>query len=376
MEKKAYPKIFRERNSLFIRRIEHQVELYQKIAEVYGGMEHSIVHLEGTEFHSQAISLFGCCLPQEKALTDLNAIYRVAFHPPSGSLLVASRGSTFLAQAPFSKKHFITCTIGVAVYQPFLGLESVNIGFAGDIYQGEVILRSESACPPSFLFGSQRCNCSYQWMSVRELCAHLNPIELPKIDEPEEFESWVEQQFIQQGNRCVSKQGGPGVLMIHLDAQAGMGSGWSAGEFCHDLFNRAQLRQLGENCVEQHCHTGIKEGYKMLGLPPDGRKEDEGAGYQLTAILLDFLGVSKQLICLSNNPQKLHFLTERGYSCRRVKSLGQVVPAGLREAQQRREDYAHKDIGQELVLFEEELERIIVESTQKCSVPPTRKPRD
>jgi hypothetical protein len=359
MEKKLFSETFQLRSSRFIERLEQQIELYRKVFEAYGDTTLSIVPLEGTEFHNKAIELFGPCLPQDAAKVDLDSVYRAAFHPNSGSLVLATRGNSFLAQAPFSKKYFIVCNIAAAVYQPLSGLESVNIGLSGDIYSGEVILRSESACPPSFLFGSQRCNCSYQWMSVRELCAHLNSIQPPKIDGTEAFERWVEQQFHIQGNRCVPKSpGGPGVLMIHLDSQAGMGSGWSMEEFCHDQYSRAQLRQLGENRVEQLHHTGIKESYQSLGLPPDGRKEGEGSGYQLTAILLDFLEVSKNLICLSNNQQKLHFLAERGYACRRVKSLGQVVHAGLREAKQRGEDYAHQDIGQELVVFEEELVRL------------------
>ena len=278
---------------------------------------------------------------------------------------MATQGGGIFSTGSVTKRHFIVFNIGVVVYQPLSGLESVNIGIGGDIYHGEVILRSESACPPSFLFGSQRCNCCYQWMSVRELCAHLNPIQPPKIDDSKAFEHWVEQQFTEEGNRFVPKNPGPGVLMMHLDSQAGMGSGWSDKEFCHDQFSRAQLRQLGENCVEQLHHTGIKESYCSLGLAPDGRKEGEGAGYQLTSILLDFLEASKNLICLSNNQQKLDALAERGYICRRVKSLGQVVHAGLREAKQRGEDYGHKDIGQELVIFEEELERLKEEVTFK-----------
>lgn len=355
--------IFRKRMSGFQKRLERQIELYEKIAQLET-TGHSILFLK-EDLLKETIEHFGPCLSQEKAKVDLTTIYRAAFHPESGSVIVANQGVVFLAQAPFSKKHFLLCHTGASVYHPMNGIELVNIGIVGDIYSGEVVLRSESACPPSFLFGSQRCNCCYQWMSVRELGAHLNPVSPPQMSDPEEFERWVERQFEVVGNKYIPKAKGPGVLMIHFDAQPGMGSGWTENEFCHDLFSRATLRQLGENRVEQCYHTTIKEGYSFLGLAPDGRKEGEGAGYQMTSIILDFLEASKKLICLSNNQQKLQFLTQRGYVCKRIKSLGQIVDAGFREAEQRRKDFAHQDIGEQLISFEEEVERL---KTEICTL--------
>lgn len=346
-----------EKAKIFLKRIEKQIALYDKIYAVFAESNQAIVPLEGTPFLYETLALFGPSLSQEKACVDLASIYRASFHPSSGSLIVATRGSSFLAEAPFSKKQYIVCQIGAALYHPRVGMESVNIGIAGDIYAGEVIVRSESACPPSFLFNSQRCNCCYQWKSIQELAAHLNPVELPQIENGEAFERWIEEQF-SVGDRCSPKKSGPGVLMIHCDSQSGMGSGFTADEFCYDLSSRALLRQLGENRVAQLHHTRIKEGFLALGLPADGRKEGEGGGYQLTAIIADFLEVSKSLICLSNNQQKLRFLIERGYRCTRVKSLGQVLKPGMREAQQRGADFAHLDIGQETISFEEEIERL------------------
>ncbi|MCH9625550.1 MAG: hypothetical protein S4CHLAM123_07260 [Chlamydiales bacterium] len=335
----------------FKQRIERQAALYQKIKEAYQASPHSIVHLD--EYFDEVIEAFGPALNQPQV--DLKQIYSASFHPRTRSLITATRGATLLAKAEHSNKHYILRHVAAAVYQPAYGIELVNIGIVGNIYQGPLILRAESACPPSFLFHSQRCNCVYQWASIRELAAHLNEIDPPKLSKPALLERWIESQFQHKENKHLVSQEGPGVLMFHFDSQAGMGCGFTEGEFCYDLGMRATLRHLGENTVAQVCHTTIKEGYQALGLVADGR---EKGGYRLTPILLDWLECSKNLIYLSNNLQKIEALEQSGYTCKRIKSLGQVLEAGMLEASQRSGDFGHLDIGQHQISFEEEMERL------------------
>ncbi len=330
--------------------------LYTEISQIQ--TSDAIVDLAKTPYFDRVLALFGPALSHPKV--DLRKIYDAAYHVKSGALIVANKGVTFVSLAPFSGSFYITRHIAASVYHPALGLESVNIGLVGNVYEGDVILRAESACPPSFLFGSQRCNCSYQWASIRELAAHFNAIALPSF-KGDALESWVEEQFRYESGKHLPLQPGRGVILMHLDSQAGMGSGFTEGEFVYDLYNRALMRQLGENTSEQVHHTSIKEGYESLGLPPDARRCGGEAGYQIPGILLQWLGVSRSLIALSNNRFKLKQLQEHGFEVKRVKSLGKVGAAGQREAWQRGKDFDHLDMDGQELSFEEEIERLKAE---------------
>ena len=174
----------------------------------------------------------------------------------------------------------------------------------------------------------------------------------------EGFERWVEGQFHYQDGRHLPTQEGRGLILMHLDSQAGMGSGFSEGEFVFDLYNRALMRQLAENTTEQVYHTSIKEGYACIGVPPDARRQADEAGYQIPAIVLDWLGCSRSLIVLSNNKFKLKQLQLHGFEVKRVKSLGKISAAGQREAMQRGTDFEHLDMDGEELLFDQEIERL------------------
>ena len=280
------------------------------------------------------------------------------FMQKSESLLIANKGITVVSLSPFTSTPYITRHIACSVYHPLVGLESVNIGLIGNVYKEDVIVRAESACPPSFLFGSQRCNCSYQWASIRELAGHFNRIELPQGLSGEDFERWTVAQFSLQDGKHLPKNDGRGMVLIHLDSQAGMGSGFSEGEFVFDLYNRALMRLLAENTTEQLHNISIKEGYESIGVYPDSRRECQEAGYQIPSIVLDWLDVSRSLIVLSNNKFKLGQLQNHGFDVKRVKSLGKMSAAGQRHAKLRGEDFEYLDVNEEELSFEAELERL------------------
>lgn len=339
-------------------RIKKQAILYAEILDYSKSAYDSVIDLAETPFFEMVIEHFGPCLPLEKVKVDLRKIFDVAYHVKSGALLIANKGVTIVSLSPFTSVSYITRHIACSLYHPHLGLETVNIGLIGNVYKGDVILRAESACPPAFLFGSQRCNCSYQWATIRELAAHFNAINLPQGLSGEDFERWAEEQFSYQDRKHLPLNEGQGLILMHLDSQSGMGSGYSEGEFVFDLYNRALMRQLAENTTEQVYHTSIKEGYESIGVYPDSRRQCKEVGYQIPAILLEWLGVSRSLIVLSNNKFKLKQLQSHGFAVKRVKSLGKINTAGQREAKQRGEDFQHLDMDGEELSFDQEIERL------------------
>lgn len=165
---------------LAISRMQKNAALYTSIVEYSKTAAHPIVDLADTKYFDDILENFGPCLSTEKAKVDLRKIFDAAFHTKSNSLLIANKGVSIVSLSPFSAVNYVTRHIACSVYHPNLGLESVNIGLVGNVYDNDVILRAESACPPAFLFGSQRCNCSYQWASIRELAGHFNPIKVPQ----------------------------------------------------------------------------------------------------------------------------------------------------------------------------------------------------
>lgn len=341
-----------------ISRIQHAVTIYEEIYNFSLKFSDSVIHLNNTPFVERAIEYFGPCLSSKDAKIDLKTVYDVAFHRKSGTLIIANKGVTIPALSPITGVSYITRHIACSAYHPHLGLESVNIGLVGNVYEGDVILRAESACPPAFLFGSQRCNCCYQWASIRELAAHFNKIELPQNLSGDDCEKWVDSQFVYRDGKHIPVRPGRGLILMHLDSQAGMGSGASSGEFVFDLYNRALMRQLGENTTEQVHNTSIKEGYEAIGVIPDSRRLFEEAGYQIPAIVLEWLGVSRNLIVLSNNQFKINQLKNHGFQVTRTKSLGKINNAGQREAKQRGSDFQHLDMDGEELSFDEEIHRL------------------
>lgn len=343
---------------LAISRMQKNAALYASIVEYSKTAAHPIIDLSLTPYFDEVLENFGPCLPAAKAKVDLRKIFDAAFHIKSKSLLIANKGVSIVSLSPFTAVNYITRHIACSVYHPHLGLESVNIGLVGNVYDNDVILRAESACPPAFLFGSQRCNCSYQWASIRELAGYFNPVQVPQGLSGEDLEKWVDRQCLYKDGRHIASNHGQGVILMHLDSQAGMGSGYADGEFSFDLYNKALMRQLGENTTEQVFHTSIKEGYESLGVFPDARRQCNEAGYRIPAIVLEWLGINRNLIVLSNNKFKLRQLQDHGFNVKRVKSLGKIDSTGKREAQQRGEDFEHLDMDGEELSFDQEISRL------------------
>jgi len=331
-------------------KLQARCSLYQEIWEWSRASGASVLLLEKSPFFERVIECFGPELSLEKVTVDLKSIFDVAFHVKSGSLIIANKEVVIPCLSPFSQSFYLTRHIACSLYHPDLGIESVNIGLVGNVYAGDVILRAESACPPSFLYGSQKCNCHYQWMSIRELAAHFNAMEYPAHLSKEDFEKWVQDQFYPREGKQLPVKNGQGLVLMHLDSQAGMGSGYTEGEFVLDLYNRSLIRHLSENRAEQAYLLSVKEGHECLGLISDGRRGGEKAGYQIPSIVLEWLGVSRDLIVLSNKPFKLEQLEGHGFQVKRVKSFGKI---GMHSNQ--------RDTTKEELTFEQEIERLKTE---------------
>lgn len=149
--------------------------------------------------------------------------------------------------------------------------------------------------------------------------------------------------------------------MLHIDSQNGMGSGYTEDEFVFDLAERASLRHRGEYTAEQTYKTTMYGGFKTIGINGDPRGENNGIGYQITPVILDYLKASKKVIMLTNNPLKIGKMKEFGYEIIRVKSIGAVNAAGATEAKQRGSEFHHMDICENHVSFNEDYERMKME---------------
>jgi hypothetical protein len=301
-----------------------------------------IVPLEHNELLARALTFFGPQLTPETCKVPLDQLFDVAIHTSTGAIIIASKASTFTAKTVVYSQTFMTNFQSFSVYMPGLGIEVAQVGRIGDVCNRPYVLRSESACTPSFLFGSQQCNCASQWRCTQELAAFFNSEK-------------------EVGNATI------GFLMVHLESQNGMGMGYSPNSFAIDLGNRAQLRHAAGLALSQKFKLSIQETFEAMGLPPDPRRATDGAGYKITPILLDFLGAYSDHILLSNNHMKIQGLQQFGYSPQRIKTLGEIAEEGSIEAKQRALNFEHLDIGTELVSFANEFERlkIQIQSTYK-----------
>ncbi len=348
----------------FTDRIERKKEIYKLVVEVAQAERngHAFVNIKDRELFAKVLENFAATLCHDRARYDLSTLYQVGLHLPTGALLIANRGATLYSITPRTHIPYITRHIGCCVYLPGLGIEVVNVGLIGNVYDGPIILRSESACTPSFLFGSQRCNCAHQWETSREIAAHFNPVTVPNIENGREFERWVQTQFTEHdGKHVPALNDGRGVVLMHVDTQNGMGSGYTQNEFSFDLFSRASLRHRGEYSAEQIHQTSMAGGFHAIGIEPDPRSSNDECGYKITPVILDWLQTSKSLIFLSNNKRKVRQLELAGYTVNRVKSIGLVNAAGAQEAEERGTEFDHLDIGPSEVTFEEEMSRLVTD---------------
>lgn len=317
-----------------------------------------MVRINDRNLIEQLLSIAGPELDRERASSDLTELYSIDYHKSSDSLVISSRGAVLYCHSPRSLTPYLVFHRGVAVYRPEIGCEMVNVGLVGDVYSGEVIVRSESACSPSFLYGSQRCNCFHQWECVSELAAKAGGVTAPDRTSGHRFERWVQDQVeLIDGQVKFKDPADRGFVMLHLDSQNGMGSGYTSGDPAQDLYVRASMRHRGEYAAEQAHGASMAGAFRSLGLPPDPRKEDGGVGYQTPFIVLDSLGVSENLIFLSNNPLKWRHALAKPYEITPIRMIGEVNLAGAEEAESRHDQFGHDSIG-EIVSFDEEYERL------------------
>jgi GTP cyclohydrolase II len=346
----------------FSKRINNQKRLYKKVFDysVKQNSNQTITKIEDKRFFNLLIEAFGPSVSYKKAKSHLMDLYDIGFHKETGALIISNKGATLYSMSPKTDTPHIVRHIGFCVYMPGLGVEFVNVGLVGNVYEGKVILRSESACTPSFLFGSQRCNCNHQWDSVRELAAYFNRVKTPSLKNGKDFEKWVQKQVTyKKGKHIFNKNvNGQGLILMHVDTQNGMGSGYTPGEFCFDLFSRASIRHRGEYSAEQIDNATMWGGFEAIGINADPRRENENIGYKITFAILDYLRVSKDIIFLTNNPLKLQHLERNGYKLSRIKTLGAINLAGALEAEERGEEFHHLDIDEHCVSFKDEFERL------------------
>lgn len=243
----------------FEKRLARQRQLYSQLlahAKRHGGRG-TIVAVSDPVLFAKTIEAFGPAISPGVDVCSVRKIFNAAVDSITGTVIVANAGATLFCHSPRGGTPYITRHIGMALYIPGLGIETVNVGLSGDVYDGPVVCRCESACTPSFLFGSQRCNCAHQWDSFRELAAFFNPVHPPRNQDGPAFEKWVQRQVKCRGGRHVFRNHGLGFIAIHIDSQNGMGSGATEGEFAVDLFSRASLRHRGEYSAEQILKTSI-----------------------------------------------------------------------------------------------------------------------
>ena len=299
-------------------------------------------------------------LKQKNAEVPLDTIYDAGYHKKSKALFVCNKGAYLLARAPKSEKYYGSAHMGFSIYMPKHGVEIADVGITGDITKGDfIVLRPESACAPSFIVGSQRCNCHDQWVLVRELAAYHNPIKLPKTSNPDKFEEYVAGYFkANDKNVPIPKDKGRGFIFIHMASQNGMGSGADENSFVEDMTATAYMRHRGEYTAEQVHDVSLAGGFTALGLTPDPRKLNDNAGYKIPAVILDYFDIQKPIIALTNNRDKIKILNDMGFYVSRIQFIGRSDIACGVETEDRREEFLHNIPEGFKTSLEEDLKRV------------------
>jgi hypothetical protein len=283
-------------------------------------------------------------LKQSNAEVPLESIYEAGYHTKTGAMFVCNKGAYLLARTIKSRKYYATAHIGFSVFIPKHGIETIDVGIVGDITKGEfIVFRPESACSPSFIIGSQRCNCFDQWTMVRELAAHHNPILFPKDADPEQLESYIYNYFKPNGkNVPIPNDNGLGFIFVHMASQNGMGSGANENEYMEDITATAYMRHRGEYTAEQVHSASLAGGFTAIGLTPDPRKLNKSMGYKIPSIILDYYDVNKPIVALTNNNEKVKALKECGFDITRIQFVGRSDTANGVETKGRTEEFLHK----------------------------------
>jgi ubiquinone/menaquinone biosynthesis C-methylase UbiE len=281
-------------------------------------------------------------LQESNVLVPLETIYNVFFHKPTASLIVANKGASLLSKSILSERYFPLRHIGFLVYLPKQGIEILDVGIAGNLRKSKfVVLRPESACSPSFMFGSQRCNCYDQWLLAQELACEYNSIEKPILP-PKELEHFLTSHFsLNENGELVSQSSGQAFMMIHFTSQNGMGSGVIENRFVQDLTANAFIRHRGEYTAEQIYNTSVAGGFKAIGIIPDPRKLNSSLSFKLPSIVLDYFNAPKTVVALTNNTDKLNALKNSGYDVQRLQFIARAGDGGEIEIDDRRNEFGH-----------------------------------
>lgn len=314
------------------------------------------------DFFFEILNYLPPVLKQKNVLIPLDEIFDVAKHVPTNSIMVSNKGAVLHTKTPITQKDYLTYHIRFGIFRPRYGFETVNVGIVGNINAYDrLIIRSESACAPSFIFGSQRCNCHDQWILARELAGHYNQIEMPD-KKGKDLEKFIKDGFeFDQRKFPVAKTGGLAFMLIHHDSQNGMGSGALEEGYNSSLTETAFLRHGGEYTAEQKYDVSMAGGLRALGLPDDPRTTHDSVAYKIAPMILDYFLVNNYLVVLTNNEKKTEALSDFGYPVERIGFFGRADNSSYLETEDRRKEYGH-DIPENLeVTFEEEFERVKAE---------------
>lgn len=281
-------------------------------------------------------------LATETAKVELEDIYNVFLHVPTQALTIVNRGASLICRSPLSRRPFTLFHIGFVAYVPSHGVEVIDVGVVGNPARSHsIIVRPESACSPSFIFGSQRCNCYDQWMMTQELACEYNCLIEPPNDS-QHFEHQIASRFEMGGDGTITSQElGQAFLLIHLASQNGMGSGAQGGRFASELTASAYIRHRGEYTAEQRHSLTMSGGFEALGLTPDPRTLGGGLSYLMPNMVIDLLAPAKQLIILTNNMKKIEALSKMGMGAKRIAINGRYDANCQTETDWRRSEFGH-----------------------------------
>jgi hypothetical protein len=306
-----------------------QSDTYKLITSKYSERKNPLVIVQGELFY-RSLEHFS---PYLKKNSKLCRLFTVVYHQASSSLIIANKGATIVARHENSRPYVLT-HIGLLIIHPNRGVECVDVGINGDLQKNKlIILRPESACTPSFLMNSQRCNCFDQWSITHKLISSINP--LPKSAMREHN---VERFLLENEINYKSQIA---FCLIHLSSQNGMGSGRNTN-FRNDIYEAAHMRHRGEYTAEQVFGTSMAGGFISIGLKPDPRAEKKLSGYSIIPIVLDYLGVkNKKILLLSNNLLKEKVLLDAGFRIRRLGLFGRIDKYDLAETYDRIHEFGH-----------------------------------
>ena len=341
-------------------------EIYQEILNEMGNKVSSLIFkrdeniyiIKGTLFN-RIIKYFPPHLDEAKASVPLLTLYSIFFHKPTGGLVIVNKGASLLSRTVRRGHYIIIRHIGFLVYLPNQGVEIIDVGIAGNLQKSKfAVIRPESACSPSFMFGSQRCNCYDQWTLVQELACEYNAIRKPSLSPDKLEELLTSQMFLDGNDTLISKADGQAFIMAHFTSQNGMGSGVIENMFVPDLTANAFIRHRGEYSAEQIHKTSVAGGFTLQGITPDPRKLNNGLSFKLITIVLDYLNAPKKIIALTNNIDKIKALENSGYNVKRLQLIARAGDGCEIETDDRRNEFGHMIPENICVSWEEELVRL------------------